>query len=91
MASPLQLPSLVVLPAPPDPGLGLIGSAGSVTKLREERFDNFPALVQDLRGGEGERVAPPEDEVQGPHQGEDGGQVEQEVVVQQQDLQSRNV
>ena len=87
MARPLQLPSLGVLPDPPDPSLGLIGSAGSVTKLREEGFDHLPALVQDLCRREGERIASPEDEVQGPHEGEDRRQVEQEVVVQQQDLQ----
>ena len=86
MAGSVKLPSLCFIQDLVPPGLSLIRLAGSVTKLMEERFDHFPALVQYLGGREGEGVPPPEDDVQGPHEGEDGGEVEQQVVVQEQHL-----
>ena len=58
-----------------------------MTKLVKEWLDNLPSQVQDLLRREVDGVAQPGDELQPPDQGQAGGQVLQEVLVQQQHLQ----
>ena len=58
-----------------------------LTELVEEGLHSAPALLQYLPGGEGEAVPQPAHHLQPPHQGEEGGEEPQQVVVQQQHLQ----